>query len=96
VITIPRSVKIYIASAPTDMRRSIDGLMALVQEELHGDAYSGHLFVFLSRRVDRVKILTWDNGGFALYYKRLLCGAPHNDWKRGDSSCPTCRRRRWR
>jgi transposase len=82
VITIPRSVKIYIASAPTDMRRSIDGLMALVQEELNGDAYSGHLFVFLSRRVDRVKILTWDNGGFALYYKRLEKGhfrLPHMD-----------------
>jgi len=67
-------VRIYIASAPTDMRRSIDGLMALVTDELKEDAYSGHLFVFLSRRADRVKILTWDNGGFVLYYKRLEQG----------------------
>lgn len=74
MLSIPRSVRIYIASAPTDMRRSIDGLMALVTDELKEDAYSGHLFVFLSRRADRVKILTWDNGGFVLYYKRLEQG----------------------
>lgn len=74
MLSIPRSVRIYIATAPTDMRRSIDGLMAIVTEELREDAMSGHLFVFLSRRADRVKILTWDNGGFVLYYKRLEHG----------------------
>jgi transposase len=64
------------------MRRSIDGLMAIVKAELDGDAYSGHLFVFVSRRADRVKILTWDKGGFVLYYKRLERGVfrlPHMD-----------------
>jgi len=74
VLTLPRSVRIYIASAPTDMRRSIDGLMAIVQNEIEGDVYSGHLFVFVSRRCDRVKILAWDKGGFVLYYKRLEKG----------------------
>jgi transposase len=64
VITIPRSVRIFIGSTPIDMRKSIDGLMAIVQEEVDQDAYSGHLFVFVSRRCDRVKILTWDKGGF--------------------------------
>ena len=56
--------------------------MAIVQEELAKDAYSGHLFVFLSGRRDRVKILTWDKGGFVLYYKRLERGRfrlPHLD-----------------
>jgi len=77
VLTIPRSVRIFIGSTPIDMRKSIDGLMAIVQEELEQDAYSGFLFVFVSRRADRVKILTWDKGGFVLVYKRLLCGAPH-------------------
>jgi transposase len=66
VITIPRSVRILIGSTPIDMRKSIDGLMAIVQEELQQNAYSGHLFVFVSRRRDRVKILTWDKGGFVL------------------------------
>jgi transposase len=64
------------------MRKSIDGLMAIVQEELAQDAYSGHLFVFVSRRCDRVKILTWDKGGFVLVYKRLERGQfklPHMD-----------------
>jgi transposase len=82
VITIPASVKIFIGSAPIDMRKSIDGLMAIVEHELQEDAYSGHLFVFVSRRCDRVKILTWDKGGFVLLYKRLERGQfklPHMD-----------------
>jgi transposase len=82
VLTLPRSVRIFISSGPTDMRRSIDGLMSIVKDELEGDAYSGHLYVFVSRRADRVKILTWDKGGFVLYYKRLERGMfrlPHLD-----------------
>jgi transposase len=64
------------------MRKSIDGLMAIVQGELRQDAYSGHLFVFVSRRCDRVKMLTWGKGGFVLVYKRLERGQfklPHMD-----------------
>ena len=82
MITIPGSVRILIGSTPIDMRKSIDGLMAIVQEELAQDAYSGHLFVFVSRRCDRVKILAWDKGGFVLLYKRLERGQfklPHMD-----------------
>jgi transposase len=82
VITIPRSVRILIGSTPIDMRKSIDGLLAIVQQELQKDAYSGHLFVFVSRRRDRVKILAWDKGGFVLVYKRLERGQfklPHID-----------------
>jgi transposase len=82
VLTLPRSVRIFLSSGAQDMRKSIDGLMAIVEHELEGDAYSGHLFVFVSRRGDRVKILTWDKGGFVLYYKRLERGhfrLPHLD-----------------
>jgi transposase len=74
VLTIPGSVRIFIGRNPVDMRKSIDGLMSVVQEELREDAYSGHLFVFLSRRADRVKVLAWDKGGFVLFYKRLERG----------------------
>ncbi len=74
MLTIPGSVRIFIGRNPVDMRKSIDGLMSVVQEELREDAYSGHLFVFLSRRADRVKILAWDKGGFVLFYKRLERG----------------------
>ena len=82
MLTIPRSVRILIGSTPVDMRKSIDGLTAIVQEELEEDAYSGHLFIFVSRRRDRVKILAWDKGGFVLVYKRLERGQfklPHMD-----------------
>lgn len=82
MITIPRSVRILIGSTPIDMRKSIDGLKAIVEAELEENAFSGHLFVFVSRRCDRVKILTWDKGGFVLVYKRLERGQfklPHMD-----------------
>ena len=71
MISLPPYVRIFIGTTPIDMRKSIDGLMTVVQEELREDAYSGHLFVFVSRRCDRVKILAWDKGGFVLFYKRL-------------------------
>ena len=73
MLTLPPSVRIYLAAEPVDLRKSIDGLGLLVDEQGH-DRYSGHLFVFGSRRSDRVKILAWDRGGFVLYYKRLERG----------------------
>ena len=73
MLTLPRSVKIYLASGPVDLRKSIDGLGGLAKTRGH-DIYSGHLYVFTSRRGDRVKILAWDHGGFVLYYKRLERG----------------------
>jgi len=82
VLTLPRSVRILIGSVPVDMRKSIDGLLAIVRDELQEDAYAGHLYVFVSRRGDRVKILNFDHGGFVLYYKRLERGQfrlPHMD-----------------
>ena len=69
MITLPPSVRIYLASQPTDMRRGFDGLMGMVRSVVHEDPFSGHLFVFVSKRRDRVKILFWDRGGFVLYYK---------------------------
>ena len=73
MLNLPGSVRIFLAAGPTDMRKGFDGLSALVQQ-FGEDVYSGHLFVFVSRRRNRVKILTWDRGGFILYYKRLEKG----------------------
>lgn len=74
MIGLPPSVKIYFAMEPADMRKGVNGLGTLVQQGFEADLFSGHLFVFLSRRRDRVKILWWDRGGFVLYYKRLERG----------------------
>jgi transposase len=74
VLTLPPSVKIFLAVAPADMRKSFDGLAALVRDVILQDPYSGHLFVFRGRRGDRVKILLWDRSGFVLWYKRLEAG----------------------
>ena len=73
MLTLPASVRIYLATVPIDLRKSIDGLCALASSLGH-DVFSGHLFVFTSRRGDRVKVLVWDRGGFVLYYKRLERG----------------------
>jgi len=71
MIHLPASVRVYLCLTPCDMRKSFDGLHALVRDHLELNAYAGHLFVFASRRRDRVKILYWDRDGFAIWSKRL-------------------------
>lgn len=68
---LPSSVRVYLCTSPCDMRRSFDGLHALVTSSLQLDALAGHLFVFSNRRRDRIKILYWDRDGFAVWAKRL-------------------------
>jgi transposase len=65
------SAKVYLAVAPTDMRKGFDTLAALVREFLKHDPLSGHLFLFVSRGRDRLKILHWETGGFWIWYRRL-------------------------
>jgi transposase len=74
VLTISPAVRVYVATGTTDLRRSIDGLAALVRERFDLDPLSGHLFLFRNRRGDRLKILAWDQGGFWVLYKRLERG----------------------
>jgi transposase len=65
------SVRVYLCTSPADMRKGFDTLAAMVKEYLGYDPLSGHLFLFVGRDKDRMKILYWDRDGFALWYKRL-------------------------
>jgi IS66 Orf2 like protein len=62
--------RVFLCTLPTDMRKSFDTLACLVQQQLRQDPLSGDLFVFRSRRGDRLKLLYWDEDGYALWYKR--------------------------
>ena len=71
MLSLPLPVRILVCTKPADMRRSFDGLAQLVREHLGADPLSGHLFVFRNRRGDRIKLLYWDEDGYAIWYKRL-------------------------
>ncbi len=74
MINLPPTVRIFLATAPADMRRGFDGLASLTTSVIGENPLSGHLFVFRNRRGDRLKILYWDRDGLALWAKRLERG----------------------
>ncbi len=88
--------QVYLACAPTDMRKSINGLVVLVKEVFELDPFSPSWFVFCNRQRDKIKILRWDTNGFWLHYKRLERG--HFVWPDSPSSdvlAVTRRQLRW-
>jgi transposase len=75
MIMLPSAVRIFLCTRSTDLRKSFDGLTGLVQDCFGQDALTGHLFLFLNRRRDRIKILYFDRDGLAIWYKRLEAGS---------------------
>ncbi len=71
MIAISAQTKLYLARDATDMRKSFRGLILLTEGVLRQEPVSGHLFVFLNRRQDLMKILYWDGSGFCIWYKKL-------------------------
>lgn len=74
MFSVPGSVRVFLATAPVDLRRGFDGLAGLTREIVEEDPVSGHLFAFRNRRGDRMKVLFFASGGLCLFYKRLERG----------------------
>lgn len=68
------NLRIFVARQPADMRKGFNGLQGLISAQLEEDPLSGHLFLFLNRRADRLKVFYWDGDGLAIWYKRLESG----------------------
>jgi transposase len=74
MLSLPPTAKIYLCTVPADMRKSFDGLCGLIRTWLQGDPLSGDVFVFRNKTGDRVKIMTFEGDGLAIFYKRLEVG----------------------
>jgi transposase len=74
MLSLPPSVRVFVATQPVDGRKGADSLATIVRDVFGYDPLGGHLFVFFSRRSDRVRIIYWDRNGFALWSKRLEMG----------------------
>ena len=74
MILLPQSVRVYVATAPTNLRKSFEGLSNEVRTVLASDPLSGHVFLFLNRTRTQMKMLVWTRGGFTIMHKRLERG----------------------
>jgi transposase len=74
MFTLPPALRIYLATAPTDLRKGFDGLSAAVMQIIGQDPTSGHIFVFRNRRADQIRALFWDRTGYCIFAKRLARG----------------------
>lgn len=74
MLSLPPSVRLFVATSVVDGRKGPDSLMTLVRDVLGEDIFDGHLFVFFTRRRDRVRIVYWDRNGIAMWTKRLERG----------------------
>lgn len=89
------SKPVYLACGSTDLRKSIDGLAALVQEGFGLNPFSSTLFVFCNRERNKLKILYWEHNGFWLYYRRLERGTFQWPQTHHDPVTITHRELRW-
>jgi len=82
VLTIPGNIRLFFYQQPMNMRKSFEGLSAVIDELFPGELMSGTFFIFLNRRKDHMKVLFWDHDGFIIWFKRLEKGT--FSWQWGD------------
>ncbi len=74
MLGIPSNVRLFLYEQPVNMRNSFEGLSRLIEDKFPGELFTGVFFIFLNRRKDHMKVLTWDKDGFVIYFKRLEKG----------------------
>lgn len=84
VLTIPGNARLFICQDPVNMRKSFEGLSAIVEQLFPKELLSGSLFIFLNRRKDHMKVLFWDKDGLVIWFKRLEKGS--FAWKWGSDN----------
>lgn len=82
MLTIPGNARLFLCQYPVNMRKSFEGLSAIVEQLFPGELLSGAFFIFLNRRKDHIKVLFWDKDGLVIWFKRLEKGS--FTWKWGD------------
>jgi hypothetical protein len=80
MLSPPPTIRIWLSAQPADLRKSFDSLAALVRDGLRGDPLSGDIFVFRNRSADRIKLLVWEEDGYAIWYKDQATEYPSTDW----------------
>jgi len=80
MLAIPANTRLFLCQVPVNMRKSFEGLSAIVEELFKGDLLTGALFIFLNRSRTHMKILSWDGDGFVIWYKRLEKGTFSYKW----------------
>jgi transposase len=90
MLSLPPSVRIFVATQPVDGRKGPDSLMTIVRDVFGEDPLCGHLFVFFSRRCDRVRIVYWDRNGFAMWTKRIEAGRFRPGFSADGRLAPVC------
>lgn len=84
MLTIPGNARLFLCHHPVNMRKSFEGLSAIVEELFPEELLSGALFIFLNRRKDHMKVLFWDRDGLVIWFKRLEKGS--FAWKWGSDN----------
>jgi transposase len=84
MLAIPGNARLFLCQHPVNMRKSFEGLSALVEGLFPNELLSGALFIFLNRRKDHMKVFFWDKDGLVIWFKRLEKGS--FSWKWGDKS----------
>jgi transposase len=86
MISLSAATRVFVVTGPTDLRKSFNGLYAIVSQQLRQDPTSGHVFVFCNRARTRIKLLLWDGSGFWICAKRLERGKFGWPWPQGEDA----------